>query len=197
MVAGGGGGVLAAAGRVVAAEQPAAAAGAVAAAERRSVAPLLAPPLARPPLAGAASSWGCISAEETRARRTRRPTLPRWFGAKNVRNVFVMQSGNKTGAVQQNEWLTADGRRATIGPELGIGNFVANYTDATDNPHVLLLKSCIGRFSGCTARYPTEQIRRKALPGLVSVAARRRLTEATCERMMCTGDSIDAEEAHL
>ena len=56
----------------------------------------------------------------------------------------MMQSGNASGKVQQNEWLTADGARATIGPELGIGNFLANFTDTTDDPHVMLLKSCIG-----------------------------------------------------
>ena len=67
-----------------------------------------------------------------------------WATREGVRNVFIMQSGNNTGKIQQNEWMTADGARKTIGPELGIGNFLADYTDTTDNKHVMLLKSCIG-----------------------------------------------------
>ena len=46
------------------------------------------------------------------------------------------------------------------------------------------------------ATFGFPEIRRKALPGLVSVAARRRLSVAACERMMCSGDSVDAAEAH-
>ena len=32
-----------------------------------------------------------------------------WATRKGVCNVFIMQSGNNTGKVQQNEWMTADG----------------------------------------------------------------------------------------
>jgi hypothetical protein len=61
-----------------------------------------------------------------------------WTVRKDVRNVFVMGSG--TGPMRQlhSEWMTVSGR--TIGPELGIGYYLGQFTDAP----VLILKSCIG-----------------------------------------------------
>ena len=64
-----------------------------------------------------------------------------WTTRQDVRNVRVMGSG--TGGARQfnNEFLTIkDGR---IGPEVGIGHYVGEVTDAP----VLLLKSCIGNRS--------------------------------------------------
>lgn len=60
-----------------------------------------------------------------------------WTVRKDVRNVRVMGSG--TGAMKgfNNEWMTIKGN---IGPEIGIGHYVGNATDAP----VLILKSCIG-----------------------------------------------------
>jgi len=64
-----------------------------------------------------------------------------WTERKDVRNVRVMGSG--TGAMRQfnNEWMTVKGRN--IGPELGIGHYVGQVTDAP----VIILKSCIGNRS--------------------------------------------------
>jgi len=45
------------------------------------------------------------------------------------------------------------------------------------------------------ATFGFPEIRRAALPGFVSVAAKRRLTPAACRRLFCTGDSIGAQEA--
>ena len=48
------------------------------------------------------------------------------------------------------------------------------------------------------ATFGFPEIRRGVLPGVVSVAAQRRLSPAACRRLMCTGDSIDAPTAqHL
>jgi len=44
-----------------------------------------------------------------------------------------------------------------------------------------------------TFGYP--EVRRGVLPGVVSVAARRRLSAAACDRAFCTGDSFDAPTA--
>lgn len=61
-----------------------------------------------------------------------------WTERKDVRNVRVMGSG--TGGVKQfsNDWMTITGR--PIGPEIGIGHYLGEATDAP----VLILKSCIG-----------------------------------------------------
>ena len=45
------------------------------------------------------------------------------------------------------------------------------------------------------ATFGFPEIRRGALPGVVSVAARQRLSRAACERLFCTGDVIDAPTA--
>lgn len=64
-----------------------------------------------------------------------------WTTRQDVRNVRVMGSG-KGGARQfNNEFLTINGGR--IGPEVGIGHYVGEATEAP----VLLLKSCIGNRS--------------------------------------------------
>lgn len=61
-----------------------------------------------------------------------------WTERKDVRNVRVMGSGD--GAMRQfnNEWMKITGGK--IGPEIGIGHYVGEATDAP----VLILKSCIG-----------------------------------------------------
>jgi hypothetical protein len=61
-----------------------------------------------------------------------------WTERQDVRNVRVMGSG--TGGMKQfnNEWMTIKGR--AIGPEIGIGHYVGEATDAP----VMILKSCIG-----------------------------------------------------
>lgn len=61
-----------------------------------------------------------------------------WTERKDVRNVRVMGSGTGGMRVFNNEWMTIKGR--AIGPEIGIGHYLGNYTDAP----VLILKSCIG-----------------------------------------------------
>eukprot|EP00964_Phaeocystis_antarctica_P004352 scaffold2362_cov85-Phaeocystis_antarctica.AAC.1 len=45
------------------------------------------------------------------------------------------------------------------------------------------------------ATFGFPEVRRGVLPGVVSVAARRRLSVATCDRAFCTGDSFDAPTA--
>lgn len=60
-----------------------------------------------------------------------------WTERKDVRNVRVMGSGDGAMKVFNNEWLTIKGN---IGPEIGIGHYVGQATDAP----VMLLKSCIG-----------------------------------------------------
>ena len=57
---------------------------------------------------------------------------------KDVRNVFIMASGNNIGKIQHNNWMTVD--RGRIGPEVGIGHHLGEATDAP----VLILKACIG-----------------------------------------------------
>lgn len=64
-----------------------------------------------------------------------------WTVRKDVRNVFIMASGNSIGKIQQNSWMTID--RNKIGPEIGIGHHLGNATDAP----VMILKSCIGNRS--------------------------------------------------
>jgi len=63
-----------------------------------------------------------------------------WTARKDVRNVFVMCSGNSPAKDYKNEWMTISGN---IGPEIGIGHHVGHVTDAP----VLILKSCIGNRS--------------------------------------------------
>ena len=63
-----------------------------------------------------------------------------WTVRKDVRNVFVMCSGNNPAKDQQNDWMTI---QRNIGPEIGIGHHVGHVTDAP----VLILKSCIGNRS--------------------------------------------------
>jgi hypothetical protein len=63
-----------------------------------------------------------------------------WTVRKDVRNVFVMCSGNSPAKDQQNDWLTV---QRNIGPEIGIGHCLGHVTDAP----VMLLKSCIGNRS--------------------------------------------------
>jgi hypothetical protein len=60
---------------------------------------------------------------------------------RNLRNVLIMGSGNQSFEASKlihNEFMTVTG--ATIGPELGIGWTLRNYTDEP----VMLLKACIG-----------------------------------------------------
>lgn len=64
-----------------------------------------------------------------------------WSVSKDVRNVFIMTSGNATfnhSKLEHNEWMTVKGN--TIGPELGIGHFVSDFNKGP----VMILKSCIG-----------------------------------------------------
>jgi hypothetical protein len=65
----------------------------------------------------------------------------KWTVRKDVRNVRVMGSGTGPMRVFHNEWMTIKGR--TIGPEIGIGHYLGQATDAP----VLILKSCIGNRS--------------------------------------------------
>lgn len=62
----------------------------------------------------------------------------KWTERKDVRNVRVMGSGADGMRRFNNEWMTIAG--ANIGPEIGIGHFLGEVTDAP----VMLLKSCIG-----------------------------------------------------
>ena len=64
-----------------------------------------------------------------------------WTERKDARYVRVMGSG--TGGMRRfnNEWMTIKGGR--IGPEFGIGHYVAHAVDAP----VMILKSCIGNRS--------------------------------------------------
>jgi hypothetical protein len=64
-----------------------------------------------------------------------------WTVRKDVRNVRVMSSGTGEMKGFNNEWMTITG--GNIGPEIGIGNYVGEATDAP----VMILKSCIGNRS--------------------------------------------------
>lgn len=57
-----------------------------------------------------------------------------WTVRKDVRNVFFCMGEEK-----HNVWMSAD-NRDTIGPEIGIGNFLGQAMDAP----VMILKSCVG-----------------------------------------------------
>jgi hypothetical protein len=63
-----------------------------------------------------------------------------WTERKDVRNVRVMV-GKGGMQVFNNEWMTIKGK--AIGPEMGIGHYVGQVTDAP----VMILKSCIGNRS--------------------------------------------------
>lgn len=77
-----------------------------------------------------------------------------WSVSKNVRNVFVMGSGGVASSIDlfHNEFMTAadttpatlpgmsSKMKDTIGPELGIGFTLGNYT----SDPVMTLKTCIG-----------------------------------------------------
>ena len=65
-----------------------------------------------------------------------------WSVRKDVRNVFVMCSGNSPAGDQHNDWLSVSNRKK-LGPELGIGHVLGNTIDAP----VMILKSCIGNRS--------------------------------------------------
>ncbi len=65
-----------------------------------------------------------------------------WTVRQDVRNVFVMCSGNGPWKTYLNDWLTIKGLKS-IGPEIGIGSFIGDVLDAP----VLILKSCIGNRS--------------------------------------------------
>ena len=60
-----------------------------------------------------------------------------------------------------------------------------------------MLFPCLGSIvlahSDATFGFP--EILSGALPGVVSIAAGRRLGEAACERLFCTGDTVDAATA--
>ena len=47
------------------------------------------------------------------------------------------------------------------------------------------------------ATFGFPEIRRGVLPGVVSVHARRRLTDEQCKRLMLTADTFDSSEADL
>ena len=61
-----------------------------------------------------------------------------------------------------------------------------------------MLFPCLGSvvLAHSDASFGFPEILGGALPSVVSVAARRRLGKATCERLFCTGDTVDAATAH-
>ena len=61
-----------------------------------------------------------------------------WTVRNDVRNVRIMGSGDGGMRLFNNEWMTIGNGK--IGPEIGIGHYVGEATDAP----VLILKSCIG-----------------------------------------------------
>lgn len=66
-----------------------------------------------------------------------------WATNDDVRYVFTMGSGNNSftpSTVSHNEFMTVTGK--DIGPELGMGWTISNYSAAS--PKTLILKSCIG-----------------------------------------------------
>lgn len=68
-----------------------------------------------------------------------------WVTREDVRYVFIMGSGNtsfENSKLQHNEFMTVKG--STIGPELGIGWAMGNYSQATTKAPTMILKSCIG-----------------------------------------------------
>ena len=65
-----------------------------------------------------------------------------WTQRKDVRNVFVMCSGNSPAKDEHNDWMSVSNRNK-LGPEHGIGHCLGNTIDSP----VLILKSCIGNRS--------------------------------------------------
>lgn len=68
-----------------------------------------------------------------------------WTTRDDVRYVFIMGSGNSSfekSKLQHNEFMTVKG--STIGPELGIGRAMGDYSQATSKAPTMILKSCIG-----------------------------------------------------
>jgi len=68
-----------------------------------------------------------------------------WAVRNDVRNVFIMGSGNASfekSKLQHNEWMTVKGN--VIGPELGIGWSIGNFSQATTQFPTMTLKACIG-----------------------------------------------------
>lgn len=65
-----------------------------------------------------------------------------WTQRKDVRNVFVMCSGNAPAKEQHNDWLSVSNRNK-LGVEHGIGHRLGNAIEAP----VMILKSCIGNRS--------------------------------------------------
>lgn len=68
-----------------------------------------------------------------------------WTTQDEVRYVFIMGSGNSSfekSKLQHNEFMTVTGN--TIGPELGIGWAIGNYSRETTKFKTLILKACIG-----------------------------------------------------
>ncbi|MEM1293755.1 MAG: sialate O-acetylesterase [Verrucomicrobiota bacterium] len=61
-----------------------------------------------------------------------------WTERRDVRNVRIMGSGTGAMRLFNNEWMTIG--KGKIGPEIGIGHYVGEATDAP----VMILKSCIG-----------------------------------------------------
>jgi hypothetical protein len=68
-----------------------------------------------------------------------------WITRQDVRHVFIMGSGNKSFAqskLQHNEFMVPKGK--TMGPEIGIGWAMGNYSQATTKAPTMILKACIG-----------------------------------------------------
>ena len=65
-----------------------------------------------------------------------------WTQRKDVRNVFVMCSGNSPAKDQHNDWMSISNRNK-LGPEHGLGHSLGNAIEAP----VMVLKSCIGNRS--------------------------------------------------
>lgn len=69
-----------------------------------------------------------------------------WATSNSVRNVRVMSSGSGGMHVYHNEFLTVRGD--TIGPELGIGHCLEQFSSSSaSTTPIMLLKSCIGNRS--------------------------------------------------
>eukprot|EP00045_Choanoeca_perplexa_P004653 m.39629 g.39629 ORF g.39629 m.39629 type:complete len:387 (+) comp12687_c0_seq2:60-1220(+) len=76
-------------------------------------------------------------------------TTGNWTVRNDVRNVFIMGSGNASfgsSKLENNEWMTAgpSNKRSTIGPELGIGYTMGDYMASIRVNGTMILKGCIG-----------------------------------------------------